>query len=80
MKKKFDISKHILVPKHTKISDKEKKELYEKHKISFNALPKILRTDPAVKELNVKVGDVIKITRKSPTAGETIFYRGIVNA
>lgn len=80
MKKKFDISKHILVPKHTKISDKEKKELYEKYKISFNALPKILRTDPAVKEFNVKVGDVIKITRKSPTAGETIFYRGIVNA
>ena len=41
-------------------------------------LPKISKKDPAIKELNVKVRDVIKIIRKSPTAGEAVFYRGVV--
>jgi DNA-directed RNA polymerase subunit H (RpoH/RPB5) len=31
-----------------------------------------------VKILNAKIGDVIKITRNSPTAGETVYYRVVV--
>jgi len=70
---------HILVPVHEKISDEEKKELFEKFHITDRELPKILLNDPAIQSLGVKVGDVIKITRKSPTAGTAIYYRGVTN-
>ncbi len=73
------VSKHILIPKHIKLNDKEKKELLEKYNISLKELPKILKDDPAITNLKVKPGDVIKIIRKSPTAGEAVFYRGVTN-
>ncbi len=78
-KKEINFSEHILVPKHEKISTKDRDELYKKHSITFTELPKIFITDVAVKSMDVKEGDVIKITRKSPTAGEAVFYRGVVN-
>ncbi len=76
---KFDIKKHILVPKHAKASEKEKKEVLEKYNISIYDLPLIKKNDPAIKDLEVKPGDMIKITRDSQTAGETTFYRCVVN-
>ncbi len=79
MKLKVDISKHILVPKHEILSEEEVKKLLEKYNITKSQLPKILASDPMVKKIGAKVGDVIKITRKSPTAGESIFYRVVVS-
>ena len=70
---------HLLIPQHEKLPDKEKAELLKKYNITVNALPKILLSDPAIAELNIKEGDVIKITRKSPTSGESFYYRGVVN-
>ena len=79
MKKKFKIDKHYLIPKHQKISDKEKQKLLELYNISLKELPKIPKNDAAISSLDAKPGDVIKITRKSPTANESIFYRAVVN-
>jgi len=80
MKKRKSIVKdHILVPKHIKLGEKEKEQLFEKYGITLKELPKILRDDPAIEQLDVKSGDVIKIIRKSPTAGEAVFYRGVIN-
>jgi DNA-directed RNA polymerase subunit H len=79
MKKKFKTDKHILIPKHSKLSDSQKEKLLEKYNISIKELPRILKTDPAISSLDVKPGDVIKIIRKSQTAGEAIFYRVVVN-
>jgi len=79
MAKKFDVTKHVLVPKHSKISDNEKKQLFERHKIVLENLPCILKSDPAIADLNVKEDEVIKIERKSPTASKTIFYRRVIN-
>ncbi|MEM2916550.1 MAG: DNA-directed RNA polymerase subunit RpoH/Rpb5 C-terminal domain-containing protein, partial [Candidatus Woesearchaeota archaeon] len=31
MPKEYDVTKHVLVPKHSKLSEKEKKELFEKY-------------------------------------------------
>ena len=70
-------TKHILVPKHSKVSDKEKDKVLDKYQITFNQLPKISSKDTALLSLDVKIGDVVKIERKSPTAGTTIFYRGV---
>lgn len=78
MKKKIIVKSHVLIPKHIKLSEKEKKELFEKYNISLKELPKIKKNDPAIAQLNAEVGDVIKIIRKSPTAGEAIFYRGVI--
>ena len=77
--KNFDISKHSYVPKHVKISEEEKKKVLEKFNISEQQLPKIFESDPAIKSLNPKIGDVIKITRKSPTNKDSIFYRVVIN-
>ena len=74
------MANHVLIPGHQKLGDKDKQELFENYHITIRDLPKILVTDPAVQPLNVKPGDVVKIIRKSPTAGEAIFYRGVVNA
>jgi DNA-directed RNA polymerase subunit H len=73
------IKNHVLVPKHTKLSVKEKEELFKKYNISLKELPKIKKDDPAIANLDVKEGDVIKITRISDTAGEIEFYRGVVS-
>ncbi len=79
MEKKFKSSSHRLVPKHTKLSESETKKILERYKVTIKELPKILKSDPVLDNLDVKSGDVIKISRKSPTAGETIYYRGVIN-
>jgi DNA-directed RNA polymerase subunit H len=70
--------KHILVPEHVKLSDKEKKIILEKYHLTTRELPKIRKIDPAIGKLNAKSGDVIKITRKSQTAGKSIYYRVVI--
>lgn len=79
MVKKIDIRKHILVPPQSKLNEKEKQELLEKYNISSKQLPKIIKNDPAIAHLNVKVGDIIKIERASVTAGNTPYYREVSN-
>lgn len=72
------VSAHIFVPKHLKVSEKEKKELLENYHIEIEHLPKIFTDDPAIQDLDVKPGDVVKIIRDSPTAGQIIFYRAVI--
>ena len=79
MAKKFDVTKHKLVPKHSLISEKEKEDLFKKFSFVLENLPCILKSDPAIANLKVKEDDVIKIVRESPTAGTTVFYRRVIN-
>lgn len=74
---KTNITKHALIPKQIKLSEKDKNELFKKYGISFRELPKIKKNDPAIANMDIKPGDIIKITRKSPTAGEIEFYRAV---
>mgnify|MGYP002832107870 CR=1 FL=1 len=76
---KFKVEDHKLVPKHSKLSEAETKKLLEAYQITIKELPKILKKDPALTGITVKSGDVIKITRKSATAGEAFFYRCVIN-
>jgi len=75
---KFDVKTHVLVPKHIKLKKEEISEILQHYNIKKSQLPKIKKTDPAIEELEVEKGDVIKIIRKSPTVGETFFYRVVV--
>jgi DNA-directed RNA polymerase subunit H len=77
--KKSEPINHFLVPKHEKLNKEEAGKVLSSFKASFDQLPKILIDDPAIKSLNPKTGDIIRITRNSSTAGESIFYRGVVN-
>jgi len=73
------IIKHLLVPEHRLISEDEKKALLAKYAITQVQLPKINIKDPAIKAIKTKQGDVIEITRKSTTAGESKYYRVVIN-
>lgn len=73
-----DILQHVLVPKHEVLPHEEKKDLLEKFNVSIEKLPKIYDTDPVFKHIKAKIGDVIRVTRESPTAGKTIYYRVVV--
>lgn len=77
-KKKTKVSNHVLIPVHTKLSEADKKEVLEKYSITPKELPSMHTTDPAIQGINVKVGDVIMIERKSPTSGKTVFYRSVI--
>ncbi len=72
------VNMHELVPKHTKLNDSEKNKILEKYNISANALPRVSKDDPAIEKLGIKPGDVIKIERKSQTAGVSTYYRVVV--
>jgi len=77
--KEIDILQHELVPKHRILSDEEKKGLYQKYGIKGKDLPRISSKDPVIKAIDAKVHDVLEITRKSSTAGETKYYRIVVS-
>jgi len=79
MKKTVDTSKHILVPGHSKLNEKERKELLAQYGIVPDQLPQMAKHDPAIHGMGAKIGDIIKIVRQSPTAGESVFYRVVVN-
>jgi DNA-directed RNA polymerase subunit H len=76
--KEFDILKHELVPKHKILNEKEREELFKKYGINIKQLPRISGSDPVIKLINGQLGDVVEIIRKSPTAGETVYYRVVV--
>lgn len=57
----FNITKHVLVPMHEKITDEESVEFKKKYGVKF---PILLKSDPVCKFYNFKKGDIIKIHRK----------------
>ncbi len=72
------LSEHHLVPKHEILSDNEVQKLFSQFGIDFEKLPQISQEDPMAAELGAKVGNIIRITRNSPVAGETLYYRRVV--
>jgi DNA-directed RNA polymerase subunit H len=60
------------------LNEKEKEEVLKKYRVTLKQLPRILSSDPVVKAIGAKPGDIIKIIRKSPVAGESVYYRVVV--
>ena len=79
-KKILIIPSHNYIPKHEIMTKKDSLEVLEKYHCKPTELPLILVDDPGIVKLGVKPGDMIKITRKSATAGESFYYRYVVEA
>ncbi len=77
-RKEIDILEHELVPKHEVLSPEEAKKVLEELGVKPIQLPYLLVSDPVARQIGAKPGDIVRITRKSPTAGETVAYRYVV--
>lgn len=70
---------HILVPKHEKLTEKQKQDLLRQFNCTEDKLPKISLNDSAISDSSPKPGEVYKITRNSSTEKQTIFYRVVTH-
>ena len=77
-KKVVKITNHIYQPKHEILPKDKAEEILKKYNAKPSQLPYVMITDKALEYLDVRPGDIIKITRKSPTAGESVYYRYVV--
>ncbi|ESL09989.1 DNA-directed RNA polymerases II [Trypanosoma rangeli SC58] len=73
-----NITHHELVPKHTQLEDEEVKEMLQAHALELGMLPRILSTDPVAAYLGLERGRVVRIERKSMSAGFYVTYRQVV--
>ncbi len=71
----LNITKHRLMPTHTLLTAEEKTQFLLQSNVKETQLPRILPTDPMAKYLGTRRGDVIRIVRRSETAGKCIMYR-----
>ncbi len=78
-KVRVNILEHELVPRHEVLSAEEVVELLRRLGIRPEQLPWIRASDPVARELGVKPGDIVRIIRKSPVAGESIAYRFVIS-
>ena len=72
----YNILDHVLVPPHRIIDNEEKKEVAKYYNIVNNSQwPEISRFDPVATAIGLKPGEVVEITRSSPTSLTTKYYR-----
>jgi len=72
------VPNHVYVPKHEILTKKDAEKVLKDFNCNPTELPFIFVTDPAILGLGVKPGDMIRITRKSGTAGVSYYYRYVV--
>lgn len=66
------------LPKAEIVPKEEARKILEQINAAPWQLPWISSSDPLVRALGAKPGDIIKIVRKSPTAKEIVVYRFVV--
>lgn len=77
-KKILKITDHIYQPKHEILPKNQAEGVLKKYNTKPGQLPYILQSDKGLEDLDPRPGDIIKITRRSPTSGESVYYRYVV--
>ena len=72
----FNILEHDIVPEHKRLTDVEKKQIYDKYQITNDKeLPEISRFDPVAKTIGLRPGELCEITRPSSNSISAKYYR-----
>ena len=77
----FNVLKHSLVPEHVLMTEEEAEQMLSEKEITRDQLPKIRKSDAAIKVLEningkpIEEGSIVKIIRESPTAEQFVAYR-----
>jgi len=72
----FNILDHEMVPKHRILNAEEKNAIIKRYNIiNDNEFPEISRFDPVAKVIGIRPGELCEITRSSPMAVKTLYYR-----
>ena len=74
----FQIFDHDFVSKHELLTPEEKEKFLEDYKVHAYQLPRINAHDPAIIAVGGNPGDIVRVIRKSTTAGKYVAYRYIV--
>ena len=74
----YSVLHHLFVPNHEILTKRDAGSVLKQYSASPEQLPCILSSDPAVKDIGAKPGDIIKISRRSETAGIATYYRLVV--
>ncbi len=74
----YNVFEHELVPKHVLLKPDEARQVLDQYHIKPFQIPYIKDSDPAARAIGAKPGDIIRVIRRSPTAGESNFYRYVV--
>jgi DNA-directed RNA polymerase subunit H len=79
-KKVVKISNHTYQPKHEILSKIQAEQVLKQYNTKPSQLPYITIDDKGIEDLDVRPGDIVKITRRSATAGESVYYRYVVES
>lgn len=77
---KINIVDHILVPKHTVLTQEESKLVLQNYNARKKDMPLISSTDPIARYYNMKPDDICKIERPSIMTCNAPFYRIVVKS
>ncbi|MCZ7392852.1 MAG: DNA-directed RNA polymerase subunit H [Candidatus Methanoperedens sp.] len=76
--REFNPLEHRMVANHEILNEDDVEKIISEYNIEKEQLPKIRVSDPAAIAVKAKVGDVVRVTRLSPTAGKAFFYRYVI--
>ena len=72
----FNILDHEMVPNHRILNSEEKNAIIKRYNIlNDSEFPEISRFDPVAKVIGIRPGELCEITRSSPMAVKTLYYR-----
>ncbi len=74
----FNIFDHEFVPKHEILTAEEREKLLAEYKVHPYQLQSIKASDPAITAIGARSGDIVRVIRKSSTAGKYVAYRYVV--